>query len=501
MGQQNGDLYYDKGALPMSEFYNFLNRTGVFTPPKKKPGVKLLSGMRLILQLNAKDPNTFTSQYISFTHAQYIDMVRTLRLPFRAVEGSAVVGPFFWSAYDVQDDADPHLHIIFRKSDVLKKGFSRGWELMLSHGFRAGLTTGYAKGTDSSKLDKIVDQHLQAAAPHTAHPLVLPAILLGHDLDAAMDDKQRTTRHWLRRLEQAITDRNEINPDERYSNFNLDLMNRELVECHGQVLWKRPQAYLDTLDEVHRAMERFREGRRRQCAARAVLPPRSSDDHDDHDGDDHDDVVDGDAVVEAALDKVHRSMLNRFDFLRQKLKGIKHYAYVSLARLDVQRGALYNIIAQKESKLNLEMAQHQRLLALASKRDSQSMKALSVVGAVFLPATYLASVFSMTFFNFQTGGGGGGGGGGDAGSSSSSDDNAAPPVVSPTLWIYFAITVPVTLVILVVLFWWDKRREKQFSLEEKDAKENLHVLEDRVMTLLRERKTWVSAQSNRVDSV
>jgi len=31
-----------------------------------------------------------------------------MRLPFRAIEGTSVVGPFFWSSLD-QDDDDPHL--------------------------------------------------------------------------------------------------------------------------------------------------------------------------------------------------------------------------------------------------------------------------------------------------------------------------------------------------------------------------------------------------------
>lgn len=67
------------------------------------------------------------------------------------------------------------------------------------------------------------------------------------------------------------------------------------------------------------------------------------------------------------------------------------------------RQQLYNIIAQKESKLNLQMAADQRRLAHASKRDSTSMKTISLLGTIFLPATLLASIFSMTFFNFQNG--------------------------------------------------------------------------------------------------
>ena len=35
-------------------------------------------------------------------------MVRAMNLPYRGIETNSVVGPFFWSAHD-QDDDDPHL--------------------------------------------------------------------------------------------------------------------------------------------------------------------------------------------------------------------------------------------------------------------------------------------------------------------------------------------------------------------------------------------------------
>lgn len=60
-------------------------------------------------------------------------------------------------------------------------------------------------------------------------------------------------------------------------------------------------------------------------------------------------------------------------------------------------------MSQREARLNLQIAGEQRRIAHASKRDSTAMKTLSLLGALFLPGTYLASVFSMTFFNFQDG--------------------------------------------------------------------------------------------------
>lgn len=60
-------------------------------------------------------------------------------------------------------------------------------------------------------------------------------------------------------------------------------------------------------------------------------------------------------------------------------------------------------MTQKESKLNLEIASQQRRLAHATKRDGTAMKTLSLLGAIFLPGTFMASIFSMTFFDFNVG--------------------------------------------------------------------------------------------------
>jgi len=37
-------------------------------------------------------------------------MVKKLRLPFRAIEGTSLVGPAFWCEMD-QDEDDPHLRM------------------------------------------------------------------------------------------------------------------------------------------------------------------------------------------------------------------------------------------------------------------------------------------------------------------------------------------------------------------------------------------------------
>ncbi|TEY72969.1 hypothetical protein BOTCAL_0085g00180 [Botryotinia calthae] len=422
----------EEHPLTPDEFENFLNR-----------------------RLNAKHPDTFAPNVLSFPSASYISMVKTMNLPFRSIESGSAVGPIFWAAYD-QDEKNPHLRnytstnlsleIVNRKSDVRKKGLTRGWELTLSHDINSGLTTGYAKGTESSDMVESI-KHLKACILQIGHPMLLPAIIFSHDISYKTDLKQRDARDWLRKLEHAVSMRSEIVEKEGYVRegvIDLDAINRDLVECHSQVLWKRPKAYLQILAQLEKAMKMFEE----------KLPEKRKDEN---------------------MRALQASMLARFDFYRVKLQGIESYAYTTLQRLDIQRSALYNIIAQKESKLNFQMAKEQRQLAHAAKRDSSTMKTISLLSAIFFPGAYLASVFSMTFFNFQ--------------------NEPGTPAVSESFWLYWAVTIPCTMIIVGWWYVWEKKRERRYFLEDIDLEKGSDDMEKEIMATMRKRtmskaSTW-----------
>ncbi|KAH6888545.1 hypothetical protein B0T10DRAFT_55957 [Thelonectria olida] len=444
------DPFYDsreEHPLTDDEFDNFLHRRGVFAPPDNlRPGTKMLSGIRLIMQKTAKHNDTFKQKVISLPHDTYESMVRHMRLPARAIETTAVVGPFFWCSYD-DDEEDPHLQIVHRKSDVRKKGKTRGWEMMLSFSFRTNITTGFIKGTPSADVERTI-RHLTQCAHQIGHPLLLPVIIFSHDLSPVNDQKQRDARDWLRRLENAVSLRNEVEEHEQYFQDGLievDSLNRDLVECHGHVLWKRPQAYLAIAKEMEKAMDKF--------LAKWMVRNESVTDP-------------AERTQRNEVLKLHRTMHSRIDFYKVKLTGLENYIHITLERLKVQREALYNIMSQREARLNLEIAGEQRRIAHASKRDSTAMKTLSLMGALFLPGTYLASVFSMTFFNFEKG---------------------ASPVVSVQLWIYFAVTVPITVLIVCGWMWMDRRRIEQAKKDDEDLEKNIDKMENDIMFHLRKR--------------
>jgi len=183
---------------------------------------------------------------------------------------------------------------------------------MLSHDVNAGITNGYAKGTSSSDMVGCI-KHLKACVLQVGHPLLLPIIIFSHDMSFKNDIKQREARDWLRRLEHAVSMRTEIQEKEGYVEngvVDLDAINRDLVECHSQVLWKRPLAYLQLSESIEKAMDNFYK----------ELPQHRKDDE--------------------IMKKLQASMHSRMDFFKVKLQGIDSYAYTTLQRLDIQRSAV-----------------------------------------------------------------------------------------------------------------------------------------------------------------
>jgi hypothetical protein len=57
---------------------------------------------------------------------------------------------------------------------------------------------------------------------------------------------------------------------------------------------------------------------------------------------------------------------------------------------------------------------------------------------LFLPGTFISALFSMVFFTFK--------------------DSDSPMEVSPWIWIYFAITIPLTGVVFGFYLYWRRKR-------------------------------------------
>ncbi|KAK4446548.1 hypothetical protein QBC34DRAFT_304964 [Podospora aff. communis PSN243] len=73
------------------------------------------------------------------------------------------------------------------------------------------------------------------------------------------------------------------------------------------------------------------------------------------------------------------------------------------SRVRNQMSILFAFLTHEDSKINIEVAHANRTLAEATRRDSSSMKTIAVLGMVYLPATFLATLFSMPLFAERSG--------------------------------------------------------------------------------------------------
>ncbi|KAI0380583.1 hypothetical protein F5Y04DRAFT_289290 [Hypomontagnella monticulosa] len=97
-------------------------------------------------------------------------------------------------------------------------------------------------------------------------------------------------------------------------------------------------------------------------------------------------------------------------------------------------------LSRRDGDLMIQIAKDSRTVAIETARDSAAMQVIATVTVLFLPATFTATFFSMTFFDFL---------------------GAERPRISPWSWIYVVVTA--TLTVLIRLSWatmWKKKKEK-----------------------------------------
>jgi Mg2+ and Co2+ transporter CorA len=94
-----------------------------------------------------------------------------------------------------------------------------------------------------------------------------------------------------------------------------------------------------------------------------------------------------------------------------------------------------------------------------SRQDNNNMRSIAVVGLVYLPGTFVSGLFGMNFFDF------------------SEESGVQSWKISSKFWVYWAITIPLTLVTILVwvlafhgdaLKWPVARRKKTLEAGKAD---------------------------------
>ena len=128
------------------------------------------------------------------------------------------------------------------------------------------------------------------------------------------------------------------------------------------------------------------------------------------------------------------------EFLRQRAQGYAQTVYslraqrdnslsIQLAEssLEISEAIRSDNLAMKAIAENSRIiAEESKIVATESLRKNDAMRSIAVVMMLFLPPTFIATLFSTSFFNFQSRDG---------------------PVVSPWIWLYILLTAVLTAVI------------------------------------------------------
>jgi hypothetical protein len=74
-----------------------------------------------------------------------------------------------------------------------------------------------------------------------------------------------------------------------------------------------------------------------------------------------------------------------------------------IARIDTQWSIVVWLMTKHDSDTNIAIAQDTRADSVIMKRDSLLMRRIAAVSIIFLPATFMATFFSMMFFHNDQG--------------------------------------------------------------------------------------------------
>ncbi|KIX95248.1 uncharacterized protein Z520_09165 [Fonsecaea multimorphosa CBS 102226] len=156
-------------------------------------------------------------------------------------------------------------------------------------------------------------------------------------------------------------------------------------------------------------------------------------------------------VASGLLEKPHCPH-NEMKFRLGLLQNFGRRAKSLNERLSNEINLGLNLVVQRDTRKTVEISEMTVDISSAARSDSASMKTIAVVTLAFLPATFVCTIFSMSFFTLNV------------------DDDTGEKhwLVSDRFWIYWAFTVPLT--ILTLACWWlgqhreDKRKREQERL-------------------------------------
>ncbi|KAE9365800.1 hypothetical protein N431DRAFT_516616 [Stipitochalara longipes BDJ] len=168
----------------------------------------------------------------------------------------------------------------------------------------------------------------------------------------------------------------------------------------------------------------------------------------------------GTQISAGTLGNLRDALAQKVSLAESQYDQIQQLRLRVLAQLNVTR----TLITQRDMQLNIE-------IATAAKRDSEVMRGIAAMTMIFLPATFAATFFSMVFFQVGR-------------------ESSTRFLVDGKIWLYPAITLPLTVGIVSWYFiwsWgWSSRSQSQLMLDTKTGNEDMAVSSTRAAFIARQ---------------
>ncbi|KAB8360875.1 hypothetical protein FH972_024609 [Carpinus fangiana] len=149
-------------------------------------------------------------------------------------------------------------------------------------------------------------------------------------------------------------------------------------------------------------------------------------------------------------------------------------------RTTSQINLLFNVVSQQDGYVNRLTNGLNIAIARSTKQDSISVSTFTFITAFFLPGSFIATIFSMTMFDWHL----------DA----SSAGTSSASYVSNRFWIYWVIVVPLTIATLLGWYIW-------YRFAKAKHQSSLAPYEKTMRRLQRANPPWIMDSENYVDEI
>ncbi|KAK5043569.1 hypothetical protein LTR84_011429 [Exophiala bonariae] len=288
--------------------------------------------------------------------------------------------------------------------------FANG-SFMLHHCFPSGKTSAIVEVTNAQFLAETIFQTLSSSdsggtpSASTLHPFTPFALFVNHLRCLNEDERQDIDKAICHLESRSGVALHTFGSRSRARISEFALLKKEL---------HMKEALMAMANHVFSFQARMIDFAVKECEAFSALVPRSSTRLSSH-------------AVTRQMDFVTASLVQNGSMATWTLEQLQALG----KRLRVQAKVVDGTITATDTLTMIRLAQN-------SQSDSSTMKAITVLTMVFLPATFVCSLFGMGFFDFET------------------SPNESKLRIADQFWIYFVVTIPLTVVVLGTCAAWLK---------------------------------------------